>query len=96
MTGSVLPPLTLAVPLLAAAVLAGTQFLSQRLIAETVALAAAVATTVICALELALAIRHGEVVYWFGGWHAPGTAWRSGSRLRSTPTVRALPASRAC
>jgi multicomponent Na+:H+ antiporter subunit D len=68
MTGSVLPSLTLAVPLLAAAVLAGTQFLSRRLIAEAVALAAALATTVICALELALAIRHGEVVYWFGGW----------------------------
>ena len=68
MTGSALPPLTLAVPLVAAAVLAGTQFLSRRLIAETVALIAAVATTVICALELALTVRHGDVVYWFGGW----------------------------
>ena len=68
MTGSVLPPLTLAVPLLATALLAGTQFLRRRLLAEAIALAAAVATTVICALQVALSARHGEVVYWFGGW----------------------------
>ena len=69
MTGSVLPPLTLAVPMLAAAVLAGTQCLGFRLLAQAVALVATVATIVICALELALAIRHGVAVYWFGGWH---------------------------
>jgi multicomponent Na+:H+ antiporter subunit D len=69
MTGSVLPPLTLAVPLLAAAVLAGTQCLGFRLLAQVVALVATVATIVICALELAVAIRHGVSVYWFGGWH---------------------------
>ena len=27
-----------------------------------------VATIVICGLQLALAIRHGVAVYWFGGW----------------------------
>jgi multicomponent Na+:H+ antiporter subunit D len=69
MTGSVLPPLTLAVPMLAAAILAGTQCLGFRLLAQVVALVATVATIVICALELALAIRHGVAVYWFGGWH---------------------------
>jgi multicomponent Na+:H+ antiporter subunit D len=69
MTGSLLPPLTLAIPLLAAAVLAGTQGLGFRLLAQFVALVATVATIVICALELALAIRHGVAVYWFGGWH---------------------------
>ena len=68
MTGSVLPPLTLAVPMLAAAVLAGTQCLGFRLAAQVIALVATVATIVICALELALAIRHGIAVYWFGGW----------------------------
>jgi multicomponent Na+:H+ antiporter subunit D len=68
MTDSVLPPLTLAVPLLAAALLAGTQSLSERLLGEAVALTAAAATTVICGLEVALAVRHGEAVYWFGGW----------------------------
>ena len=69
MTGSVLPPLTLAVPMLAAAVLAGTQCLGFRLLAQVVALVATVATIVICGLQLALAIRHGVAVYWFGGWH---------------------------
>lgn len=67
-TASTLPPLTLAIPLLAAAILAGTQFLHRRLLAEAVALAAAVATTVVCALELTIAARHGQLVYWFGGW----------------------------
>jgi multicomponent Na+:H+ antiporter subunit D len=69
MTGSVLPPLTLAVPMLAAAVLAGTQWLGFRLLAQAVALLATVATIAVCALELALATRHGLAVYWFGGWH---------------------------
>ena len=69
MTGSMLPPLTLAVPMLAAAVLAGTQCLGLRLLAQVVALVATVATIVICGLQLALAIRHGVAVYWFGGWH---------------------------
>jgi multicomponent Na+:H+ antiporter subunit D len=69
MTGSVLPPLTLAVPMLAAAVLAGTQCLGFRLLAQVVALVATVSTIVICGLQLALAIRHGVAVYWFGGWH---------------------------
>lgn len=68
MTGSVLPPLTLAVPLLAAAVLAATQSHSNRLLGEAVALSAAVATTLICGLQVAQAVRHGQTVYWFGGW----------------------------
>jgi multicomponent Na+:H+ antiporter subunit D len=68
MTSSALAPLTITIPLLAAAVLAATQSIPQRLIAELFALGAALATTVVCALVLALAIRHGELVYWFGGW----------------------------
>jgi multicomponent Na+:H+ antiporter subunit D len=68
MTGSVLPPLTLAIPLLAAGVLAATQSHSKRLLGEAVALSAAVTTTVICGLQVALAVRHGQAVYWFGGW----------------------------
>ncbi len=55
--------------MLAAAVLAGTQCLGFRLLAQAVALVATVATIVICGLQLALAIRHGVAVYWFGGWH---------------------------
>ena len=68
MSASALAPLIIAVPLLAAALLAATQAMPQRLPGEAVALAAAVATTVLCALVLALAIRHGQAIYWFGGW----------------------------
>jgi multicomponent Na+:H+ antiporter subunit D len=55
--------------MLAAAILAGTQCLGFRLLAQVVALVATVATIVICGLQLALAIRTGVAVYWFGGWH---------------------------
>ena len=68
MTASALAPLTIAIPLLAAALLAGTQAIPLRLIGEVVALVAAVASTVVCAVLLARTIRHGEAVYWFGGW----------------------------
>ena len=68
MTGSALAPLILAVPLLAAALLAATQSVPSRLSARSWPSRAAVAATVLCALELALSIHHGEVVYWFGGW----------------------------
>jgi multicomponent Na+:H+ antiporter subunit D len=68
MTASVLPPLTIAIPMLAAAVLAGTQCLGFRLLAQAIALVATVSTIVISALVLALANRHGVAVYWFGGW----------------------------
>jgi len=61
-------PLTVAVPMLGAAVLAGTQPLRRRLLAEGIALAAAIAATVLGALVLRLAIHRGELVYWFGGW----------------------------
>ena len=66
---SALPALVVAVPLLTAAVLAGTQWLGRRLLAEAVAVAAAIATTVLGALVLRLTAAHGELVYWFGGWH---------------------------
>ena len=68
MTGSAFAPLTLAIPLLAAALLVATQSRPSRLIGELFALAAGLATTTVCALLLLLAIRHGELVYWFGGW----------------------------
>ncbi len=61
-------PLILAVPMLGAALLAGTQRLRRRLLAEAIALLAAIAATVLCALVLRLAIHHGALVYWFGGW----------------------------
>jgi multicomponent Na+:H+ antiporter subunit D len=68
MTTSPLPALTIAVPLLAAALLTATQSIRLRYLGDAIALAAATASTTICALDLALAIRHREAVYWFGGW----------------------------
>jgi multicomponent Na+:H+ antiporter subunit D len=61
-------PLILAVPMLGAALLAGTQRLRKRLLAEAIALVAAIGATVLCALVLRMAIHRGELVYWFGGW----------------------------
>lgn len=68
MTTSVFPALSVAVPLLAAGVLAATQSIARKLVGDAIALAAAAATTALCALDLALAVRSGEAVYWFGGW----------------------------
>ena len=68
MTTSPFPALTIAVPLLAAALLTATQSIRLRYLGVAVAVAAAMATTAICALDLALVIRHHEAVYWFGGW----------------------------
>jgi multicomponent Na+:H+ antiporter subunit D len=64
-----LAPLAVVVPLIAAAVLAGTASIASRPFADVVALATAAATTTLCAILLARSGRH-EVVYWFGGWHA--------------------------
>ncbi len=61
-------PLILAVPMLGAALLAGTQRLGMRLLAEAIALLAAIGATVLCALVLRMAAHRGELVYWFGGW----------------------------
>jgi multicomponent Na+:H+ antiporter subunit D len=91
MTTSALAPLILAVPFLAAAVLAATQSVPSRFIGETVALGAAVAATVMCALQLALSIRHGEVVYWFGGWRP-----RHGVALGISFTIDPFGAGLAC
>jgi multicomponent Na+:H+ antiporter subunit D len=68
MSGSTLAPLIIAIPLLAAALLAATQAVPQRLVGEAIGLAAAAASTVLCGLVLARVIGRGETVYWFGGW----------------------------
>jgi multicomponent Na+:H+ antiporter subunit D len=91
MTASALAPLTLAIPLLTAALLAATQSLPQRPLGEAVALGAAIATTVVCALELAVAVRQGEAVYWFGGWQP-----RHGVALGISFTIDPFGAGLAC
>ncbi|MGH2857582.1 MAG: complex I subunit 5 family protein [Solirubrobacteraceae bacterium] len=68
MISTVFPALPVAVPFLAAGLLGATQSLHHRLIAEAIALAAALASAALCAVDLVLAIRHGDAVAWFGGW----------------------------
>jgi multicomponent Na+:H+ antiporter subunit D len=58
--------LTVAVPLLAAAVLVAATHFVDRTVAELVALAATLAVTAFCAILLART--GGLEVYWFGGW----------------------------
>jgi multicomponent Na+:H+ antiporter subunit D len=68
---SSLPALTVAVPLLGAAVLAGTEPLARRTFADVVAIGIALATTVLCAILLSRSAGH-EVVHWFSGWKPHG------------------------
>lgn len=60
--------LAVVVPLLAAAVLAGTTSLRARRAADIVALAAATAVTGLCVALVARSADH-TVVAWMGGWH---------------------------
>ena len=62
-----LVPLVVAVPMLGAALLVATGDRLPRPAPDVVAIAAAAATTVLCAL-LAYGARHHDLVYWFGGW----------------------------
>ncbi|HEY5427485.1 MAG TPA: proton-conducting transporter membrane subunit [Solirubrobacteraceae bacterium] len=68
MISTVFPALPVAVPFLGAGVLGATQSLRRRLLAETIALGVAVTSTALCAVDLVLAVRHGDAVAWFGGW----------------------------
>lgn len=60
-------PVTIAVPLGAAALLAGAGRHLGRVGREAVALGAAAATAVLAAVAMSAGSRH-PVVYWFGGW----------------------------
>lgn len=60
--------LAIVVPLIGAALLAGTTSLDARRLAEAVALAVAAATAVLCLVVLSDS-RDGTVVAWFGNWH---------------------------
>jgi multicomponent Na+:H+ antiporter subunit D len=60
-------PLTVLVPLLAAGLLAAVRPLRSRLVADVIALAAALAVLVFCAMLVARASDH-TVVYWWGAW----------------------------
>ena len=62
-----LAPLAVVIPLLAAAVIGGLGFIPRRA-QEAIAIAAALASTTLCAILLAHA-EHGPIVYWLGDWH---------------------------
>ncbi|MBP0458767.1 complex I subunit 5 family protein [Streptomyces montanisoli] len=65
---STLVPLTVAVPLITAALLAAVSRWIPRRGPDLAALAAAVAVTVM-SVALVVATRDTPIVYWFGGWH---------------------------
>src|SRR4051794_40117494 len=78
-----LASLPILIPLFAAAVLAGTSPLSGRVLADALALAAALASLVMCALLVHRAGSH-ELAYWWGDWQprhgvALGIAFAFGS-----------------
>jgi len=68
---SQLAPLSVAVPLLVAAVLAMFHSLLNRIVSDVIAIATAAATLVMCLLLL-VHVGRGTEVYWFGGWHPRG------------------------
>lgn len=68
---SVLVPLTVAVPLLAAPVVSLAGMVLPRRGCDVFLVATAVAATVLCALVLA-DVGSGLTVHWFGGWHPRG------------------------
>ncbi len=68
---SQLPPLTVGVPLLVAALLAIAHPLLSRTASDVVAVLTAAATAVMCLLML-VHVGSGLQIYWFGGWHPRG------------------------
>lgn len=66
-----LPPLVVAIPLLAAAVVAGGDHLMPSLLQDVVGM---LATATVCGLGvvLMLATERHDVVHWFGGWRPHG------------------------
>jgi len=63
-----LEPLVVAIPLLAAALLAATDSVSRRWVADSVGVATAAAVTVLCAIVLAHTTAGEPQVYWLGAW----------------------------
>jgi multicomponent Na+:H+ antiporter subunit D len=90
MTGvSHLAPAAVVVPMLAACFIAGLSFLPRR-VHEVVAIAAALASTTMCAILLAHAA-DGPIVYWLGNWRP-----HHGVALGISLTVDQLGAGIAC
>ncbi len=69
--GTVLPPLPVVVPLLAAAVLAALRQKLARAAADSIGILAASINLLVCLLLLRLSL-HATIVAWFGGWYPRG------------------------
>jgi multicomponent Na+:H+ antiporter subunit D len=66
-----IPPLLVAIPLLAAAVIAGFDHITPELLQDALVVAASLATTALAFL-LFWHAENREVVHWFGGWRTRG------------------------
>ena len=66
-----LPALPVAVPLLAAAVVASLRQWLSRAAADAIGILAAAANLVLCCLLFSRSL-HGTIVYWMGGWYPRG------------------------
>jgi multicomponent Na+:H+ antiporter subunit D len=64
-------PFPVVIPLLCAALLTALRPIIRKAIADTIAITAATANTVICVLLVGLS-RHDTLVYWFGNWRPRG------------------------
>ena len=78
-----IPPLLVAIPLLAAAVTAGLDHVTPAPVQDALVIAASAATTALAFVLLWHAESH-EVVHWFGGWRAAARR-RARDRLHSRP-----------
>jgi multicomponent Na+:H+ antiporter subunit D len=66
-----LPPLPVAIPLLAAALLLGAPRSTRRQLVDAFALLVAISVLVLCVI-LASKSADGRIIYWFGGWRPRG------------------------
>ncbi len=65
-------PLPVAIPLLAAALIAGTDHVTPRRVQDAIGVVAAAAATVVSVVVMLHAESHGLLVHWYGGWKPDG------------------------
>jgi multicomponent Na+:H+ antiporter subunit D len=63
-----LAPLAIAVPLVAAALLAALEFRPRRMVSDVLAIGTGAAVTTFCAILLAHTLSGRTLVFWMGGW----------------------------